>query len=308
MFFDDYPRFLETSPIFAQRERLNLRYEALFAANRDIIQGARILDLASHDGRWSFAALRTGAAHVTGIEARQFFVDNTRETFSHYGEDPDSYRFICGDIFDVLNREKFDVDVVLCLGYLYHTYRHTELLHHIRDMDPECVIIDCNVMPQVQQPYVKMVVDRPDKLGQASLDAYSYAGQTLVGLPSVPALRMMLQAYDFEVEDAYDLDAARAAHKLRAYAEGKRVIMRCRSGASMIPPAEVSAAPAFQGAPVQQSSEYSHGSWAGNPRSRQIPAGPPRSLNGSRWRVLANRWLAKATGYELRRAPRSRQN
>ena len=50
---------------------MNERYEALFASNRDIFDGARVLDLATHDGRYSFAALKTGAAHVTGVEVRQ---------------------------------------------------------------------------------------------------------------------------------------------------------------------------------------------------------------------------------------------
>ena len=39
---------------------MNERYEALIAINKDIFDGARVLDLASHDGRYSFAALKTG--------------------------------------------------------------------------------------------------------------------------------------------------------------------------------------------------------------------------------------------------------
>src|SRR6476661_8939613 len=70
MFFDKYPRFYETSQTTATRGRLNLRYEAIFAENRDIFAGAKVLDIASHDGRWSLAALECGAASVIGIEAR----------------------------------------------------------------------------------------------------------------------------------------------------------------------------------------------------------------------------------------------
>ena len=71
MFFDAFPRFYETSQTGDPRERINLRYEAIFAHNADVFQGARVLDIASHDGRWSLAALRTGAAEVIGIEARE---------------------------------------------------------------------------------------------------------------------------------------------------------------------------------------------------------------------------------------------
>ena len=83
-------------------------------------RGAR-LDLASHDGRYSFAALKTGAAHVTGVEVRQTLLDRAQEAFAVYGQDPETYRFVRGDVFEVLAREKFDVDVVLCFGFLHHS-------------------------------------------------------------------------------------------------------------------------------------------------------------------------------------------
>ena len=163
MFAEDYPRFIEVSELtqnptpqsrrrrgrsaIQQSNRMNERYEALFASNRDIFDGARVLDLASHDGRFSFAALKAGAAHVTGVEVRESLIDKAHETFAFYGQDPESYRFVCGDVFEVLAREKFDVDVVLCLGYLYHTYRHTELMYRLHDLAPKHLIVDTMVMP-----------------------------------------------------------------------------------------------------------------------------------------------------------------
>src|SRR3990170_6442773 len=56
-FFDQFPRFYETSQTFAYPSRLNLRHEAIFGENQDIFEGRRVLDIASHDGRWSFASL-----------------------------------------------------------------------------------------------------------------------------------------------------------------------------------------------------------------------------------------------------------
>ena len=62
-FFDRYPRYLTTSDSETQMgsARLNLRHTAIIESNLDAIRGRRILDIASHDGRWSFAALRAGA-------------------------------------------------------------------------------------------------------------------------------------------------------------------------------------------------------------------------------------------------------
>ena len=114
MFGEDYPRFMEVSDLtpkpdadagderrrnrsaVEQLNRMNERYEALFASNRDILDGARVLDLASHDGRYSFAAMKTGAAHVTGVEVRESLIDKALETFAFYGQDPETYRFVCG--------------------------------------------------------------------------------------------------------------------------------------------------------------------------------------------------------------------
>jgi predicted RNA methylase len=42
-----------------------------FAPFASEISGARVLDLASHDGRWSYAFAGVGAASVVGIEGRQ---------------------------------------------------------------------------------------------------------------------------------------------------------------------------------------------------------------------------------------------
>lgn len=48
--------------------RLNERYNAIIDANKTIIKNSRILDLASHDGRWSFATLKSGSEYTLGIE------------------------------------------------------------------------------------------------------------------------------------------------------------------------------------------------------------------------------------------------
>ncbi|MDZ7733009.1 MAG: hypothetical protein U5R31_07715 [Acidimicrobiia bacterium] len=59
-FFDTFARFVDSSETGPWVERLNARYEALIHANRHLLDGARVLDLASHDGRFAFAALQAG--------------------------------------------------------------------------------------------------------------------------------------------------------------------------------------------------------------------------------------------------------
>lgn len=198
-FFADYPRFLETSETSPELDRLELRYHAIFRENADLFAGARVLDIASHDGRWSFAALQAGAREVVGIEARSHLVDNANATFAHYGIAPDRHRFICGDVFDVLGRESIDVDVVLCLGYLYHTLRYNELMRRIRDLSPQWLVVDTQVTRGRKRPMVRLVVERAEREGNAVLDPWSWNDSTLVGWPNVRGLDFLLHAYDFDV-------------------------------------------------------------------------------------------------------------
>lgn len=238
MFFDEHERFLETGSVFTTRQRLNLRHRAIIERNRHVLSGARVLDIASHDGRWSLAALEAGATHVTGIEARDEAVDDAEATFGHYGVDPSTYRFIRGDVFEALRDETLEVDVVMCLGFLYHTYRHTELLHGIRRLDPRHLIVDTTVV-RSEEPVFRLRRDLPDNTGSAVLDPFAHKGRTLVLRPSAPAVRKMLKAYDFVVEDEVDwpalIDEHSATSKVRKrdrvgdYRVGHRITLRARS-------------------------------------------------------------------------------
>jgi predicted RNA methylase len=302
MFADDYPRFIELSEFTPewqdkrpdrrgaeeQRSRMNERYEALFASNRDLFDGARVLDLASHDGRYSFAALKTGAAHVTGVEVRQGLVDRAQEAFAFYDQAPETYRFVCGDIFEVLEREKFDVDVVLCFGFLYHTYRHTELMYRIHNLAPRHLIVDTMVTRDTQRTLRVIREEDVDDIRSAAQDVWS-VGRVLVLRPSVPALQMLVRSYGFEIESIYDWKGQLAGRPpvlgVAGYANGTRVSVRCRSREAAL------AAGWEPVAPLQVA--------AGSPSPTPSPAQPPGG-----WRERVNAVLAKATGYELRRASR----
>ena len=233
MFFDDYPLFFETSKTVPSRDRLNLRHVAMIEANRDILTGARVLDLASHDGRWSFAALHAGAVHVTGVEARRPLVDNAYKTFAEYGVESGTYDFVCGDMFEVLARQEFDVDVVLCLGFLYHTLRYPELLQAIRKTNPGHCVIDSKVIVSAE-PDVLLKPNNTRRQSNAAADDYSHGMMALAGWPSVPAVNLMMDMYDFDLERTYDWPTLIGQHpeavgSLHDYKVGNRFTARYRS-------------------------------------------------------------------------------
>lgn len=232
MFFDAYPRFYETSQTHASAGRLNLRYEAVFTQNADVFKDARVLDIASHDGRWSLAALRSGAAEVVGIEAREDLVEAARENLAAYAP-AGRYDFRTGDIFEVLAEKRFEVDVVLCLGFLYHTLRYNELMRGIRDLDPRYLIVDTAILPNVKKTMVRLRRERSERARNAAADRFSYGDRVVVGTPSFSALKLILKGYGFEIERLSDWDALirgnpEAAH-VSDYANGGRVTALCVS-------------------------------------------------------------------------------
>ena len=318
MFGDDYARFIDVSDLTPapdedgkrhrnatdQQNRMNERYEAIFASNQDILKGARVLDLASHDGRFSFAALKAGAAHVTGVEVRQSLVDKAQETFAFYDQDPETYRFVCGDVFEVLEREKFDVDVVLCLGYLYHTYRHTEFMYRLHNLAPRHLIVD-TMVSRGDQPTLRLISERDtEDIRSAAKDPYT-VGRVPVLWPSVPALEMLMRSYGFDPESMYDWKSRLANRPditgLNGYANGTRVTMRCRFDEAVITaPWKPAAKPASKKPAAKKPAAKPAAKPAGSTPVAANPPAPAEPAGG--WRARVNTVLAKATGYELRRA------
>ena len=233
MFFHDHPEFLESSSTAVAKVRLNWRHEAMIASNAELLEGARVLDIASHDGRWSMAALEAGARQVVGIEGRAELVTRAGEHFERAGIPNDQWRFINSDVFDVLADPDAhglgQFDVVMCLGFLYHTLRYPELFSGIRRLKPHHLIIDTQVDDR-DTDTIFLAIDRVETEGQALAGPSAHNGLMLVGRPSPKALRTMLDVYDFDVVDDSVWESLLARRKalrkrkvLGGYFEGARV-------------------------------------------------------------------------------------
>ncbi len=232
MFFDRHPEFLETSRTAASRSRLNLRHVGIIRENRDVLRGSRVLDIASHVGRWAYAALDAGAAHVTGIEGRPELVDRANSTFRAKGVPDDAYRFIQGDVHERLHDPDVTADVVLCLGFLYHTSRYAELFAGIASTRAEYVIIDTRVLVGVEGPMVRVRPERTAHEAKALRDRYALGKQVLSAVPSEEAVVVMLETAGYEVDHRTDwtqllAGRPRARHVLQ-YRRGRRVTLRAR--------------------------------------------------------------------------------
>jgi hypothetical protein len=233
-FFEQYPRFYLSSSTASTTARLNLRYEAIFGENQDIFAGASVLDLASHDGRWSLAALAAGARSVIGIEARPELVAAAADNLGAYGYGADRARFVSGDVHEVLNTHDFEADVVLCLGFLYHTLRYNELLGGIRRSNARYLIID-TFSPHMMQPVpnVNVITEDADEEGKAAADSYTHGSSVLVGRPNLAAIQTMLGAYGYQVERLSDwaglLRDNPGTENCADYTNERRITVRCVS-------------------------------------------------------------------------------
>lgn len=229
-FFEDYPRFFETSETSATPWRLHLRYEAIFAEHRDAFAGARVLDIASHDARWSLAALRTGASHVTCIEAKPELVEESRANLAAYDVAPDAVDLRTGDVFHVLAEDQPQVDVVLCLGFFYHTLRYVELWKRMSQCGPRTILIDTVIHPGVDEAFVRVTDEPVERQGNAVPDDFSTDEMVVTGRPTVRAMQVMARAYGYRLAGLSDWSALLRdnpdANDIGDYRKGRRVTVR----------------------------------------------------------------------------------
>jgi SAM-dependent methyltransferase len=200
-FFDRHDRFFESSTVGTRLEsgerspRLRYRYEAIIERNRSIYPGSRVLDLASHDGRWSLAALDAGADFVWGVEGRDKHVAAAKENFSIYNIARSSYEFEVGDLPNSL--AKFapgSFDVIMCLGLFYHTVRHFEFFEQFDRLRPKHIVLD-TLTAAANGPFVFF---RPELESDGSiLFENSEQRVSIVGLPTHDFIAMLCRHFKY---------------------------------------------------------------------------------------------------------------
>lgn len=200
-FFDAYPMFEETGTVAATLSRLNFRHDLFIAPQGALLKGKRVLDIASHDGRFALAALESGgAAHVTGIEARGDVVTRADAAFAHYGVSRDRYAFVVDDVFDALGKmAPGSFDTAMVLGFLYHTPRQYELMAHLDRLGVRDVIVDSKVIvpKKPDRAIVEMRWEGTGMDGQI-FDPRGRA-KALSAVPSKAALAMWLEEFGWKV-------------------------------------------------------------------------------------------------------------
>ncbi len=124
-------------------ECLNSRIEILLEQNRDCIQGKRILDIGSHIGTFSYAALKLGAKFVNGIDTEADTVKRCHDLFREQKVAESDYRFEVADVTEFLkNLPDNFYDTIFCFGTLYYLDEPLSLLKQMNRVGRKAVLLD----------------------------------------------------------------------------------------------------------------------------------------------------------------------
>lgn len=185
--------------------RMNARYDALIAPHAEEIAGAKVLDLAAHDGRWSYAFAGAGAASVVGIEGRADMVAK----FADFPQADFASRIDLrvGDLFDGMQAEidrGETYDIVSVFGILYHVMDHFRLFQMVRKLKPKLVIVDSEFLLR-PGPIMMLISERTSNVLNA-IPQYEGQERALKAVCSFKAMDMMAEALAYDIE-WHDWDA-----------------------------------------------------------------------------------------------------
>lgn len=195
MSFFDFIDKLNGYPI-GSAVRLNLRFKHIVEPFQADLQDARVLDIAAHDGRWSYALASVGAASVLGIEGRPKLI----EKFQSFPETTfkSKVSLKANDLFEEvrqLSEAKRFFDVVALFGIFYHIMDHLSLLKLISELKPKLIIVDGEFMITAEE-HIQLVKERTDNVLNA-ISAFDGQEFAVVGIPSVGAMEQMADAVGY---------------------------------------------------------------------------------------------------------------
>ena len=207
----DEPEFM-SSPNGSDIDRLDFRHTGIIDWNLPYIKDKTILDLGYHNGRWSYAALKAGARHCTGIEISDLWKDSIG-IFERKGLlTPEVHQ---GAIIDLIDEVR-EVETCLCLGFLYHTLHVVETLRKIAKKC-DVMILDTLILPQAEKSLLLI----RNEGGNAYLNNPS-ENKTMV--PSRLGLEVILKEVGFKNVEFFNYVQPRDE-----YAKGRRITLRAFS-------------------------------------------------------------------------------
>jgi len=181
--------FVDDLPMYHDKKhsslRLNLRHRFLVEPFKEQIEGSRVLDLAAHDGRWSYA-----------------LAANLVSQFKHYPDEDIKSRvdLRVGDIFDGvrdLHMDNQTFEIVALYGIFYHIMDHMHLLRECLKLKPEIIIID-SLFHQAQYNMIMLIQEDTSNDLNATPKSKGQK-MDLTGVPSFHAMNTMAEVLDCDI-------------------------------------------------------------------------------------------------------------
>ncbi len=144
----------------------------------------------------------------------------------------DKYTLITGDAHERLHDPHIKADVVMSLGFLYHTLRYVLLFAGIQSTGDDYVLVDSRVITNVQGPVVRVRTEGTRADALAIEDRYAQGAKVMSAIPSEEALVLLLEAVGYKVDHRTDWSAILARHPhvkfIHRYRSGNRVTFRAQ--------------------------------------------------------------------------------
>lgn len=192
--FDDFGKFRVTP---RGHHRLNMRHEFCVSRMKPWFEGRRVLDLASHDGRWAYAYAAAGASEVVGVEGRLELV----EEFAAFPDNPvkSRIRLFHDDVVTFMTwlvsiDERFDF--IANLGFYYHTMEHYRVLSLARDLGAASMVVDSEFI-MTDNPVIQIAHETTDKVSNA-IATYDGQVDNVIGVPSTGAMEQMADVLGYD--------------------------------------------------------------------------------------------------------------
>lgn len=243
-------------------ECLNARVQKLLLDQKDCIQGKKVLDLASHMGTFSYAALEAGAQEVVGVDIEKELIEKSERLFRQHQIDKSRYHFIQADVLEYLEKNEKAFDTIFCFGLLYYLPDPYRLLKLMSLAAKETILIDtftaCYAAVQGKEaklirentrdrtfdlPWMAYILTQPEKPDYTLPRPFIHKNKNLVlqGLPTRSLLETFFHSLglDFQQLDwsrhmrkpvhwkeLISAEAKKASHWSDVYASGIRVSYR----------------------------------------------------------------------------------
>ena len=136
-------------------------------------------------------AVESGCDFVLGIDGRQMHIDQANFVFQMKEVEQGRYDFVTGNIFDTDFRQFGTFDIVLCLGLIYHTSKHVDLMELIDEVNDDVLVID-SVLSRAPGSFLELRREGTEGLKNA-------VDRGLVMRPTKQAVRDLAEEFGYSV-------------------------------------------------------------------------------------------------------------